>query len=160
MAVHYIPEGYRTVTPYLVIRGAAEAIDWYKRVFGAEEVVRMSMPDGKLMHGEIKIGGSFVMLGEECAGMSKSPKTLGGTPVGVHLYVPDCDAAFQQAVNAGAEAKMPPEDMFWGDRFSKITDPFGHEWTIATHKEDVTPDEMERRTAEAIKQMSAGLGAA
>jgi PhnB protein len=160
MAVNYIPEGYRSVTPYLVIKGAAEAIEWYKRALGAEEVVRMAMPDGQVMHAEIKIGDSFIMLGEECGEMNKSPKSLGGTPVGIHLYVQDCDRAFQQAVAAGAESRMAPEDMFWGDRFGKIADPFGHEWSIATHKEDVAPEEMERRSAEAMKQMSQGHGAA
>jgi PhnB protein len=156
MAVNYVPEGYRTVTPYLVIRGAAEAIEWYKKAFGAEDIARMPMPDGKLMHAEIKIGDSFIMMSDEFPEMGggKSPQALGGSCCSLHLYVPDVDASFSRAVSAGAEAQMPPMDMFWGDRFSKLRDPFGHEWTIATHKEDVTPEEMERRAAEAATQMA------
>jgi PhnB protein len=160
MAVHYAPEGYRTVTPYLVVSGAAEAIEWYKKAFNAQDVVRMPMPDGRIMHAEIKIGDSFIMMSDEFPEMggNKSPKNLGGTATGIHLYVPDCDAIFNQAVAAGATAKMPPMDMFWGDRFSKLTDPFGHDWSISTHKEDLSDTEMQRRSEEWTTKMASGAG--
>jgi PhnB protein len=155
MAVHYIPEGYGPITPYLKLQNAAKAIDWYKQTFGAKEVSRMPMPDGRIMHAELQIDGSHIMLGDEFPEMGgKAPQTLGGTPVGICLYVPDVDAVFNRAVQAGATAQMKPEDMFWGDRYSKLLDPFGHEWSIATHIEDVSPDEMQKRAAEAAKQMS------
>jgi PhnB protein len=152
--VNPIPNGYHAVTPYLIIQGAGEAIEFYKRAFGAEEICRMGMPNGKVMHAELKIGDSFVMVGDEHPEFNRSPKTLGGTPVGLHLYVPDVDAAFTRAVGAGATVKMPPMDMFWGDRFGKVVDPFGHEWSIATHKEDVGPEEMGRRAQAAMAQMA------
>ena len=160
MAVNLVPEGYRTVTPYLVISGAAEAIEWYKKAFNAQEVVRMPMPDGRIMHAEIKIGDSFIMMSDEFTEMdgNKSPKNLGGTACSLHLYVPDCDAVFNQAVGAGATAKMPPMDMFWGDRFSKLTDPFGHDWSVATHIEDVSAAEMQRRIQEWTAKMAGGGG--
>src|SRR5258707_13190235 len=149
-----IPDGYTTVTPYLVIRGAAKAIDFYTKAFGAEEVCRMPMPDGKLMHVELKIGNSFVFLADEFPGMGNpSPQGLGGSPVGIHLYVTDCDKVFNQAVAAGATPTMPPMDMFWGDRFGKLTDPFGHVWSVATHKEDVPPEEMGKRAEAAMARM-------
>jgi uncharacterized glyoxalase superfamily protein PhnB len=145
-----IPDGFHTVTPYLFVKGASEAIEWYKKAFGAEEIGRMPMPDGELlMHAMIRIGDSFIMLTDEqpdCP--SKGPKALGGTPVGLHLYVEDADAVFEQAVAAGAEVTMPITDMFWGDRYGNLTDPFGHSWSIATHIQDLTPEE----TAEAAKQ--------
>jgi uncharacterized glyoxalase superfamily protein PhnB len=150
-----IPEGFHSVTPHLVVKGAAKAIGFYKKAFGAEEVVRMPAPDGeRLMHAEIKIGDSFVMLADEFPEMGggKSPEALGGSPVGLMIYVPDVDATFNQAVAAGAKVKMPPTDMFWGDRYSKVTDPFGHEWAIATHKEDLTPEQMSERAAKAFQQ--------
>jgi PhnB protein len=152
-----IPAGYHTVTPYLMVRGAAQAIDFYQRAFGAEEVVRMPGPDGqKLVHAEIKLGDSFVFLGDEFPDMGGgSPQTLGGTPVSLHLYVPDVDAAFNRAVAAGAQVQMPPTDMFWGDRYCKLTDPFGHVWGMATHTEDVTPAEMEKRSQAYFQQMAA-----
>ena len=133
-SVKAIPNGYHTVTPYLVARGADAAIDFYKRAFGAQEVVRMAGPNGKIMHAELKIGDSMIMLGDECLEMGghPSPLSLGGTPLGLHLYVANVDAAFQQAVAAGAQVKMPPTDMFWGDRFAKLSDPFGHEWSITS----------------------------
>jgi PhnB protein len=153
MAVNYIPEGYGTVTPYLIIRGAANAIEWYKKALGATEIMRMPGPDGSIMHAEVKVGNSPIMIGEECPERgAKSPQTLGGSSVGLHIYVPDCDAAFNQAVEAGATPTMPPMDMFWGDRFSKLSDPFGHEWSIATHVEDVSDAEMAKRAEEAAKQ--------
>jgi PhnB protein len=152
--VNPIPNGYHVVTPYLTIRGAGEALEFYKRAFGAEEIARMPDPSGKIMHAEMKIGDSFIMLGDENPQYNRSPKSLGGTAVGLHLYVPDVDAAFARAVGAGATAKMPPMDMFWGDRFAKLTDPFGHEWSLATHKEDVSPEEMDRRAKAAFQQMA------
>jgi uncharacterized glyoxalase superfamily protein PhnB len=142
-----VPEGYRTVTPYLTIKGAAQAIEFYRRAFGAQEIDRITGPDGtSVMHAEIRIGDSVVMLSDEMpkAGC-RSPETLGGTTGSLYLYVPDVDAAFQRALDAGATAIMPPADMFWGDRFGQLADPFGHQWGMATHKEDVTPDEIRRR---------------
>jgi uncharacterized glyoxalase superfamily protein PhnB len=150
-----VTDGYHTVTPYLVVRGADKAIDFYKKAFGAQEVVRMPAPDGqRLMHAEVKIGDSYVFLCDEFPeyGSGKSPQALNGTPVGLHLYVPDTDATFNQAVAAGATVKMPPADMFWGDRYSKVIDPFGHEWAISTHKEDLSPAEMAERAAKAFQK--------
>jgi PhnB protein len=160
MAVNYIPEGYRTVTPYLSVKGADQAIEWYKKALGAEEVVRMPGPDGKLMHGEIKIGDSMVMLSEEFPEQGhKSPQSLGGSGVSIHLYVRDCDASYKRAVDAGAKGNMPPMDMFWGDRFGKFTDPYGHQWSVATHIEEVEPAEMEKRMQAEMKKMAGGGGA-
>jgi PhnB protein len=157
MAVNPIPEGYRTVTPYLTIKGAAQAIEWYKKAFGAQEIARMPMPDGRLMHAEIKIGDSFVMLSDETPEFgNKSPQSLGGSASSIHLYVRDCDASFNQAVAAGATVKMPPMDMFWGDRFGALTDPFGHQWSIATHKEDLSEEEMEKRFSAEAAKMAGG----
>ncbi|HYP12513.1 MAG TPA: VOC family protein [Bryobacteraceae bacterium] len=155
MAVSYKPDHYHSVTPYLVLNNAAEAIEWYVKAFGAQEMSRMAMPGGKVMHAELKIGDSCIMLSDEFPhGACKSPKTLGGTSMGIHLYVPDVDPAFQQAVQAGAEILMPPMDMFWGDRFGKVRDPFGHEWSLATHTEDVTEDEMMKRAEAATSQFA------
>ena len=148
MSVKPVPDGYHTVIPYLVVRGASDAIAFYAKALGATEQVRMPGPGGSVMHAEIKIGDSIVMLSDENPEMgSISPATLNGTPVSVFLYVPDVDALFTQAVAAGATALMPPTDMFWGDRFGKLKDPFGHEWAMATHIEDVTPEEMQKRMA-------------
>lgn len=145
-----IPDGYHSVTPYLTIRGAAEALDFYRRAFGAAELVRMPGPDGQgVMHAEIRIGDSIVMLGEESIEMgASSPQTLGGSGSSILIYVEDVDAAFDRAVNAGATVRVPVTDMFWGDRYGQLADPFGHIWSIATHKEDVPPEEMSRRMAE------------
>ena len=144
-----IPEGYHTVTPYLIIKGAADAIDFYKRAFGAKELFRMDH-DGKIGHAEIKIGDSPIMLADESPEMGhKSPQTLGGSPISILLYVEDVDALFKQAVAAGGKVDRPLEDKFYGDRGGSLTDPFGHIWHIATHKEDVTPEEMEKRMAAA-----------
>ena len=152
-----IPEGYHTVTPYLIVRGAAKAIDFYKKAFGAEERFRMAGPGGRLMHAEMQIGDSVVMLGDEWPEMgAKSPQTLGGAGASVMLYVADVDASFKKATAAGAKPKQPPTDMFWGDRFGKLTDPFGHEWAMATHIEDVAPDEMERRGKKFAEEMAKG----
>ena len=144
--INPIPEGYRTVTPYLIIRDAARAIEFYVKAFGAKEVMRMPLPDGKLAHAEIQIGDSMIMMADENPEWgAKSPQALNGTPVGVFLYVPDVDATYEQAVDAGATPTMPPSDMFWGDRYGKLKDPFGHEWSVGTHKEDVLPEEMAKR---------------
>ena len=146
--VNPVPDGYGTVTPYMAIRDAAKAIDFYQKAFGAEELFRMPGPGGKVMHAELQIGNSKVMLGEESVEQgAPSPKTLGGTATGLLLYVNDVDASFNRAVSAGCTAKMPPTDMFWGDRFSKLEDPFGHSWWISTRIEDVSAEEIERRHA-------------
>ena len=153
-----IPEGCHTVTPYLVVTGAAQAIEFYQKAFGAEEVMRMSGPGGSVMHAEIRIGDSRIMLADEFPGQPGfgSPGTVGGTTVSLHMYVEDTDAAYERAVAAGATSAMPPEDMFWGDRYCKLFDPFGHSWALATHQEDVPPEEMEKRAAEAMAQMDQG----
>lgn len=146
MAVKTIPDGYHTLTPYLTIRDAARAIDFYKRAFGAEEHFRMPSPKGLIMHAEIQIGDSIVMISDEVPEMgNKSPQTLGGVPIQLFFYVDDVDRAFQRAVDAGAQVKMPVADMFWGDRYGSLVDPFGHQWALATHKEDLTPEEIGRR---------------
>src|SRR6266545_2642412 len=141
-----IPPGHHTVTAYLTLDDCARAIDFYQKAFGAQEIMRMNGPAGKIGHAEIKIGDSVVMLSDEMpGGGNRAPKSLGGTTAGIFLYVTDVDAAFKQAVDAGAKADMQPADMFWGDRFGRLTDPFGHSWSIATHKEDVAPEEMRKR---------------
>lgn len=138
-----VPADMHAVTPHLVCRDAAGALDFYQRAFGATGTVRLDGPDGKLMHGCLWIGDSAVMLMEEMpACQSSSPATLGGTPVSLHLYVPDADAAFERAVREGATAVMPPADMFWGDRYGVVQDPYGHRWSIATHVRDVSPEDM------------------
>jgi len=150
-----IPEGYHTVTPYLTVNDASRAIDFYKRAFGAQETVRMQGPPGKIGHAELKIGDSIVMLADEMPGSgSRSPQSLGGSTVNIFLYVKDVDAAFRQAINAGAKAETQPADMFWGDRYGKLSDPFGHSWSLATHKEDVAPDELQRRAKAAVPAMA------
>jgi PhnB protein len=151
MATKRIPEGYHTITPYLAVEDAERAIEFYKRAFGATERVRMPTPDGKIAHAELDIGDSLVMLSDPFPQSTcKAPKELGGTSAGVFLYVEDVDAVVKRAVDAGATETMPVEDMFWGDRFGKISDPFGHEWQIATHKEDLTPEEIEERAKQAM----------
>jgi PhnB protein len=148
MSVKPIPEGYHSVTPYLIIQGAAAAIDFYKKAFDAVEEVRMPGPDGKIGHAELKIGNSHVMLADESPqACHVGPKSLGGTPVSLCLYVPDVDAVFDRAVAAGAEVQRPVADMFYGDRTGSVIDPFGHQWHIMTHKEDVSPEEMKKRMA-------------
>ncbi len=142
-----IPDGYHSVTPYLSIKGAAEAIEFYKKAFGAIELFRMDH-DGKVGHAEIKIGDSPVMLADEYPEMSfNSPKTLGGSPVGLMIYVEDVDTVYNQAIQAGGVELKPLQDQFYGDRSGTLTDPFGHVWTVATHKEDVTPEEIDKRMA-------------
>jgi len=148
MPVKPIPEGYHAVTPYLIIKGATQALDFYKKVFGATELMRFDAPGGKIGHAEIKIGDSPIMLADEMPERGYvSPQTLGGAAVSLMLYVNDCDAVFNRAVQAGAKVKQPLTDQFYGDRSGTITDPFGHVWTVGTHKEDVTPEEMKRRMA-------------
>jgi PhnB protein len=159
MAVKPIPEGYRTLTPYLYIRGAGEAIDFYTKAFDAKERVRMPGPGGTVGHAELDIGDSMIMLAEESPDMGvSSPQTLGGTGVSFMVYVEDVDAAFKKAVEAGAKATRPVEDKFYGDRMGSLRDPFGHEWTLGTHVEDVSPSEMERRSNEEIAKMEGQKG--
>lgn len=149
--IHPIPEGMHTVTPHLVCARAAEAIDFYKRAFGAEELSRLPGSDGRLMHAALRIGDSVVMMAEEFPEWgSRGPLALGGTPVTIHLYVSDVDAAFERAVNAGAKVVMHLDDMFWGDRYGVVDDPFGHRWSLATHRRDVPVEEMR----EAMSNMS------
>ena len=151
-----VPEGYHSLTPGLVVDNAAEAIEFYKRAFGARELGRMTAPDGqRIWHAELQIGDSRLMLGDEFPEMGeyRSPKSLGGTTASIHIYVDDADAVFQRAVDAGATATMPPTDAFWGDRYGKVTDPFGHQWGIATRQEEVSDEEMRRR-AEAFAAQS------
>jgi len=150
--VKAIPEGYNSITPYLVIKGAAAAIDFYKKAFGATEIMRMPQPDGRIGHAELRIGGSVVMLADEFPEMDHvSPKTLGGTPVSLLLYVENADATFERAVSLGSKVIKPLQNQFYGDRSGFLEDPFGHRWSIATHIEDVSPEEMQRRMASAQK---------
>lgn len=150
-----IPDGYRTVTPYLVFDDAASAIEFYKAAFGAKERMRMEAPGGKIGHAEIEIGDSMVMISDSSPqSTAKSPTELGGTTAGVFLYVDDVDAVAQRAIDAGATVTMEVDDQFWGDRFGSFTDPFGHSWSIATHVEDVPPEEMAERARNAMAAMS------
>jgi PhnB protein len=144
--VHYIPKGYAAVTPYLIVKGAAQAIDFYKKVFGATEVMRMNGPDGRIGHAELSIGGSHIMLADEHPEMGhQSPLTLGNSPVSVLVYVEDVDATVGRAVADGAKILKPVADQFYGDRMGFIQDPFGHRWGVATHKEDLSEEEMRER---------------
>lgn len=146
--VNAIPEGYHSVTPYLVMQGAAAAIEFYKQAFGAVEVVRMPAPGGLVGHAELRIGDSMIMLADDCAeATQKSPTSLGGTSVSLLLYMPDVDGVFARAIAAGAKPVREPADMFYGDRSAGVLDPFGHSWFIHTHIEDVSPEEMEKRLA-------------
>jgi PhnB protein len=146
MAVKPIPDGYHSVTPYLIVRGAAQALDFYVNAFGATELFRMPGPGGTIGHAEFKIGNSPVMIADENTGANAvGPEILGGSPVQLMIYVEDCDAVFKRALSLGASEVKPLTDQFYGDRSGSLTDPFGHQWTIATHKEDVSPEEMERR---------------
>ena len=153
-----IPRGYHTITPHLTVRGAADAIAFYKRAFGARERGRMPLPDGRtIMHAELQIGNSIVFLADEFADMGcRAPQSLGGSTGALHLYVKDVDRAFQRAVAAGAEVRMPVADMFWGDRYAKVADPFGHEWGLATHKEDLSAREIGRRADVFFSRIGAG----
>ena len=154
-ATNPIPEGFHTVTPQLVYDEAGKAIDWYKNALGADEIMRSLGPDGKVMHAEIQIGSSRLMLNDAMGG-AKSAKALGGSPIGLWVYVADCDALFKRAVAAGAQVPPGPmgqlADQFWGDRTGTLVDPFGYQWTIATRKEDLSHDEMNRRAQEFFKQ--------
>ena len=152
-----VPQGLHTVTPHLILDDAATAIDWYKRGFGADEISRSAGPDGKIMHAEIRIGNSHLYLNDGMGG-GKGPKALGGSPIGLWLYVDDADALFNRAVSAGATVAPGPmgqmQDQFWGDRCGTLIDPAGFQWTIATRKEDLTPDELNRRADEFFKQFA------
>jgi PhnB protein len=146
MGVKPVPPGHHTVTPYLAISNGVKALEFYKQAFGATEVYKLIMPDGRLGHGEIKIGDSIIMLADEFPEYGgKSPQTLGGSPVSVHLYVEDVDAFVKRAVAAGAKEAKPVKDQFYGDRSGQLEDPFGHLWWVATHKEDIPPAEMQKR---------------
>jgi PhnB protein len=152
-----IPTGYYTLTPYLVCRGAAKAIEFYTKAFDAREKLRMSTPDGGVAHAELRIGNSIVMLGDEMPAMgATAPETLGGTATGIFIYTKDVDKAFAKAIAAGAKADQPPTDMFWGDRYAKLTDPFGHKWSMATRIEDLSPKEMAKRGEAAMSQPPPG----
>jgi PhnB protein len=155
MATKPIPEGYNTLSPALAVDDAEQAIEFYKQAFGAKERMRMPSPDGRIAHAELEIGDSVVMLSDPFPhAPNKDPKELGGTSVGLFMYVEDVDATFEQALGAGATVTMPLEDQFWGDRFGTVTDPFGHTWSLATHKEDLTPEEIAERGKEAMASMS------
>lgn len=154
MSVQPIPKGYHTLTPYLTVRDAIRAIQFYKDAFGAEEIGVMKGPDGKVMHAEIRIGDSLVMLGDESPQFGAlSPLSIGGSGMGLHVYVEDVDSAFDRAIKAGGTVEMPVTDMFWGDRYGKLTDPFGHKWSIATRKRNMTSEEIEEGQKEFMKQM-------
>jgi PhnB protein len=146
-----VPEGYHTTTPYLVARDAARAIDFYRKAFGATELMRMPGPDGRIMHAEMRIGDSVIMLADESPERGAiSPQSLGGAGMSIFLYVDDVDTVFKQALAAGAKELVSLADMFWGDRWGQVEDPFGHRWQLATHKEDLSPEEIGRRAAAAV----------
>jgi PhnB protein len=150
--VRRVPKGYHTATPHLVVKGASKAIQFYKKAFGAKELARMTGPGGQtIMHAELQIGDSRIFLNDEFPDWGvRSPESLGGSPVTIHLYVENANTLFKRAVKAGANATMPIQDMFWGDRYGKVTDPFGHEWAIASHIEDLTVKEIKARAAKAF----------
>jgi len=156
-----VPEGFHTVTPHLILDNAAQTIDWYKRALGAEEVSRAVGPDGKIMHADLRIGTSRIMMNDAMGG-GKGPKAYGGSPISLWVYVDDCDAVYNRAVAAGAKVSPGPmgqmQDQFWGDRSGTIIDPEGFSWTIATHKEDLSPQEMKQRSDEFMKQFAAQAG--
>ena len=154
MPVKPIPDGYHTLTPFLTVRDAARAIEFYKKAFGAEERGSAKSPDGKIMHAELKIGDSIIMLSDEFPEFGAlSPQSTGGAGMGLHIYVDGVDAAFDRAVKAGAQVEMPVSDQFWGDRYGKLKDPFGHKWSIATHIKDMSADEMKKSMDEAMTKM-------
>ena len=154
MSVKPIPEGYHTLTPFLTVRNAERAIEFYKQAFGAQERGVAKGPDGKVMHAELKIGDSVIMLSDEYPEFgSLSPQSVGGSPMGLHIYIENVDAAFDRAVKAGAQVEMPVMDQFWGDRYGKLKDPFGHKWSIATHVKDMSADEMKRSMDDAMSKM-------
>ena len=148
-----IPDGFHTTTPSLVVDNSKEAIEFYKKAFGAKEIYQMPTPDGKIMHAMIQIGDSFVMMSDEFPQMgARSPKSVGGTSTTIHLYVDDADKIYAQAIEAGAKPTMPIMDAFWGDRYGGVLDPFGHSWGIATHKKDMSPEEMQQAAREFMSQ--------
>lgn len=150
-----IPDGYHSITPYLYVKGGAKALEFYAKALGAQELFRMPGPDGCIGHAEMKIGDSIFMLADEMPAWNvKSPTTLGGNGSSLMIYVTDVDAAFKRAITAGAKEVRPLKNQFYGDRSGTIVDPFGHQWTIATHVEDVPPDELERRAAQAMSEMN------
>jgi uncharacterized glyoxalase superfamily protein PhnB len=154
MSVQAIPKGYHTITPYMTVRDAARAIEFYKQAFGAKEKSVMKGPDGKVMHAELVIGDSIIMLADEFPEFgSLSPQSTGGSGTGLHIYIEDVDSAFDRAVKAGATVEMPVADMFWGDRYGKLRDPFGHKWSIGTHKADLSMEEMKKGMDEAMAKM-------
>ena len=154
MSVKPIPDGYHSITPYLTVRDATRAIEFYKQAFGAKERGVMKGPDGKVMHAELTIGDSIIMLGDEFPEYGAlSPQSTGGAGMGLHIYVDGVDAAFDRAVKAGAEVEMPVMDQFWGDRYGKLKDPFGHKWSIATHTKDMSADEMKHAMDDAMANM-------
>jgi PhnB protein len=154
MPVKAIPDGFHAVTPYLIVSNAAKALDFYQKAFGAKERFRMPAPGGKIGHAEISIGDSVVMLADEFPDMDvKAPQTVGGTPVSLHVYVEDVDSQFKKAIAAGGREKRAVEDQFYGDRLGTLQDPFGHIWHLSTHKEDLSPDELQRRSQEFQKKM-------
>jgi PhnB protein len=157
-AVRPIPEGYHSITPQLTCRDAARAIDFYNSVFGATEIMRMASPAGKVMHAELKLGDSRLMVNDEFPGQAKAPEPAAVHSNSLFVYTEDVDALFNRAVKAGARVDMPLDNMFWGDRFGKFTDPFGHQWGVATHVEDVAPEELKRRSDEMAKQMAKAAG--
>jgi PhnB protein len=149
-----VPDGFHTLTPHLVVKGASKAIEFYKKAFGAEEIKRVPGPDGKsLVHAELKIGDSRLLLVDEFPEMDcRGPQSVGASPVSIHMFVDDADAAFDRALSAGAEVRMPLADQFWGDRYGVLTDPFGHVWSIATHKEDLTAEQISKRAQAAFSE--------
>ncbi len=154
-----VPEGFHTLTPHLVVRDAPRAIDFYKRAFSAEVKGVHYTPDGKVMHATLKIGDSMLMLNDEFPGMGAlSPQSLSGSPVTINIYIEDVDRLFNQAVSAGAVVTMPLKDQFWGDRYGAVKDPFGHNWSLATHKEDVAPEELEKRGKAVFAEMAKKAG--
>ena len=159
--VRPIPEGYRSLSPVLTCKDAARAIDFYKKVFGATEIVKMPGPGGAIMHAELQIGDSRMFLGDEFPGMSQAPdlRTAANSKAfAIFVYTEDVDSVVQRAIDAGCRVDMPIQNMFWGDRYGKFTDPFGHSWGVATHIEDVAPEEMQRRTEAMSKQMAKAAG--
>ncbi len=154
MSVQAIPKGYHTITPFMTVRDAARAIEFYKQAFGAKEKGVMKGPEGKVMHAELVIGDSIIMLADEFPEFgSLSPQSTGGSGTGLHIYIEDVDSAFDRAVKAGATVEMPVDDMFWGDRYGKLRDPFGHKWSIGTHKADLSVEEMKKGMDETMAKM-------
>ena len=153
-----IPEGYHSITPGLVCRDASRAIEFYKAAFGAQEIMRMPSPDGKVMHAELRIGDSVLFVNDEYPGMCAAPTPTATPSNSLFLYVNDVDSVFQRAVDNGAKETMPLQDMFWGDRYGKLTDPFGHSWGLATHVEDVAPEELERRSTAYMASFAKAAG--